>query len=166
MPIMGLEAVVYGVDDVDTAARFLSDFGLETRDSGVAGATLAVAGEGTRVELRKLSDTSLPEAVEAGPTLREIVWAVSDKAALQDVAGDLAPRPQRHRGQGRPASRQRPRWLRPRFRGHQSQARDGAAAALGTCRERAVSRLSKGDARSSRPYGRLRAEYRRDGRVL
>ena len=36
MPIMGLEAVVYGVDDVDTAARFLSDFGLETRDSGAS----------------------------------------------------------------------------------------------------------------------------------
>jgi catechol 2,3-dioxygenase-like lactoylglutathione lyase family enzyme len=37
-----------------------------------------------------MSDTSLPEAVEAGPTLREIVWAVSDKAALQDVAAELA----------------------------------------------------------------------------
>src|SRR5579875_8213 len=81
MPIMGLEAVVYGVDDVDTSARFLADFGLETRDSGAAGATLAVAGEGTRVELRKSNDSGLPAAVEAGPTLREIVWAVSDKAS-------------------------------------------------------------------------------------
>jgi catechol 2,3-dioxygenase-like lactoylglutathione lyase family enzyme len=90
MPIMGLEAVVYGVDDVETATRFLGDFGLETRDSGASGTTLAVAGEGTRIELRKMSDTSLPEAVEAGPTLREIVWAVSDKAALQDVAAELA----------------------------------------------------------------------------
>src|SRR6185437_3622915 len=90
MPIMGLEAVVYGVDDVDTAARFLSDFGLETRDSRANGATLTVAGEGTRIELRKQGDAALPEAVEAGPTLREIVWAVSDKAALQDVAAEIA----------------------------------------------------------------------------
>jgi catechol 2,3-dioxygenase-like lactoylglutathione lyase family enzyme len=90
MPIMGLEAVVYGVDDVDTATRFLSDFGLETRDSGTTGATLTVSGEGTRVELRKQDDRSLPEAVEAGPTLREIVWAVSDKAALQQVGAELA----------------------------------------------------------------------------
>src|SRR5262249_9142617 len=73
-----------------TAARFLSDFGLETRDSGASGATLTVAGEGTRVELRKQGDTSLPEAVEAGPTLREIVWAVSDKAALQQVAAEVS----------------------------------------------------------------------------
>src|SRR6185312_16320274 len=90
MPIMGLEAVVYGADDIDTAARFLSDFGLETHDSGANGATLAVAGEGTRVELRKQGDTSLPEVVEAGPTLREIVWAVSDKAALQEVAAEVS----------------------------------------------------------------------------
>jgi catechol 2,3-dioxygenase-like lactoylglutathione lyase family enzyme len=90
MPIMGLEAVVYGVDDVETAARFLGDFGLETRDSGANGATLTVAGEGTRVELRKQGDAALPEAVEAGPTLREIVWAVSDKAALQDVAAEIS----------------------------------------------------------------------------
>jgi catechol 2,3-dioxygenase-like lactoylglutathione lyase family enzyme len=89
MPIVGLEAVRYGVDDIGTAARFFSDFGLETRESGDSGATLAVAGEGTRVELRKTGDASLPEAVEAGPTLREIVWAVSDKAALQQVAAEL-----------------------------------------------------------------------------
>ena len=89
MPIVGLEAVVYGVDDIDTAARFLADFGLERRDSGAAGATLAVAGEGTRVELRKMADAALPGAVELGPTLREIVWAVSDNAALQQVAAEL-----------------------------------------------------------------------------
>src|SRR5665213_1201753 len=89
MPIMGLEAVVYGVDDVDTAARFLSDFGLETRDRGANGATLTVAGEGPRVELRKMRDASWPEAVGAGSTLREIGWAVSDKAALQDIAGEI-----------------------------------------------------------------------------
>jgi catechol 2,3-dioxygenase-like lactoylglutathione lyase family enzyme len=89
MSIVGLEAVVYGCDDVATAARFLSDFGLDTRDQGTAGATLTVAGEGTRVELRKIDDPSLPPAAEAGPTLREIVWAVSDNAALQTVAGEL-----------------------------------------------------------------------------
>ncbi len=89
MPIVGLEAVRYGVDDVELAARFFSDFGLETRERGEAGAVLTVAGEGTRVELRKMTDTSLPEAVEAGPTLREIVWAVSDKHALQQVAAEV-----------------------------------------------------------------------------
>src|SRR5579862_3137970 len=89
MPIVGLEAVRYGVDDVETAARFFTDFGLDARESTSAGATLAVAGEGTRIELRKMNDSSLPEAVEAGPTLREIIWAVSDKAALEQIAGEL-----------------------------------------------------------------------------
>lgn len=89
MPIVGLEVVRYGVDDIAIAARFLADFGLETRESGAAGATLAVAGEGTRIELRQMSDASLPAAVEGGPTLREIVWAVSDKAALQQLGSEL-----------------------------------------------------------------------------
>ena len=89
MPIVGLEAAVYGVDDVALSARFLADVGLETRDYGTAGATLAVAGEGTRIELRKMADPSLPAAVEPGSTLREIVWAVSDKGALQQVAAEL-----------------------------------------------------------------------------
>ncbi|HEY3920229.1 MAG TPA: VOC family protein [Stellaceae bacterium] len=90
MPIMGLEAVVYGVDDVDASTRFLSDFGLEKRDGGATGATLTVAGEGTRVELRQMTDAGLPAAVEPGPTLREIVWAVSDKPALQQIGAELA----------------------------------------------------------------------------
>jgi catechol 2,3-dioxygenase-like lactoylglutathione lyase family enzyme len=90
MPIMGLEAVVYGVDDVETCARFYSDFGLEMREASAAGATMAVAGEGTRIHLRKMGDSALPAAAEAGPTMREIVWAVSDKAALQQVAAELS----------------------------------------------------------------------------
>lgn len=89
MPIVGLEAVRYGVDDIPTASRFLADFGLVERETTATGATLMVAAEGTRVELRKMNDASLPEPVEAGPTLREIVWAVSDKAALQQVAAEL-----------------------------------------------------------------------------
>ena len=89
MPIMGLEAVVYGVDDVETCARFYSDFGLEPKEVSDAGATLAVAGEGTRIQLRKMTDSVLPAAVESGPTMREIVWAVSDKAALQQIGAEL-----------------------------------------------------------------------------
>jgi len=90
MPIVGLEAVVYGVEDVDASTRFLSDLGLENREANVAGATFAVAGEGSRIELRRASDPSLPEAVEPGPTLREIVWAVSDQASLQQIGAEIA----------------------------------------------------------------------------
>jgi len=89
MTIMGLEAVVYGVDEVDTCAKFFADLGLETREAAAAGATLAVAGENTRVHLRKMTESALPAAIEPGPTLREIVWAVSDKAALQKIGAEL-----------------------------------------------------------------------------
>jgi catechol 2,3-dioxygenase-like lactoylglutathione lyase family enzyme len=87
---MGLEGVVYGVDDVESSARFLDDFGLEKIEASAAGAKLAVRGEGTFIELRKAGDSALPGAVEAGPTMREIVWAVSDKAALDAIGAELA----------------------------------------------------------------------------
>ena len=89
MPIMGLEGVVYGVDDVEGSARFLADFGMEKLEASAAGAKLAVRGEGTFIELRKAGDSVLPGAVEAGPTMCEIVWAVSDKAALDAVGAEL-----------------------------------------------------------------------------
>lgn len=90
MPIMGLEGLVYGVDDVAACAKFLGDFGLENAETSTAGATLRVRGEGTWIRLRKADDAALPAAVEAGPTMREIVWAVSDKASLDAVGAELS----------------------------------------------------------------------------
>jgi catechol 2,3-dioxygenase-like lactoylglutathione lyase family enzyme len=90
MPVVGLEGVVYGVEDVETSAKFLGDFGLDKMEVGAAGATLKVRGEGSWIHLRKRGDASLPEAVEGGPTMREIVWAVSDRASLDAIANELS----------------------------------------------------------------------------
>lgn len=90
MPIMGLESVVYGVDDVESCAKFLADFGLEKAEAAPSGATLRVRSEGTWIDLRKANDPSLPPAVESGSTMREIVWAVSDKASLDAVGAELS----------------------------------------------------------------------------
>lgn len=90
MPIVGLEGVVYGVDDVETSARFLTDFGLEKVESAGAGASLQVRGEGSRIHLRKTGDASLPPPVESGATMREIIWAVSDAASLDAIGAELA----------------------------------------------------------------------------
>jgi catechol 2,3-dioxygenase-like lactoylglutathione lyase family enzyme len=90
MPIVGLEGIVYGVDDVEASTRFLADFGLEKEEVARAGARLRVREEGTWIDLRAASDVSLPPAIEAGPTMREIVWAVSDQASLDRIGAELA----------------------------------------------------------------------------
>jgi catechol 2,3-dioxygenase-like lactoylglutathione lyase family enzyme len=90
MPIVGLEGVVYGVDDVESCTKFLVDLGLENAESGAAGARLLVRGEGSWIDLRKASDGALAAPVETGPTIREIVWAVSDDAALEAIGAELS----------------------------------------------------------------------------
>jgi catechol 2,3-dioxygenase-like lactoylglutathione lyase family enzyme len=90
MSIVGLEAVVFGVDDVATSVRFMSDLGLEAIETGASGANLAVSPEGSEVCIRKAADAGLPPAVESGSSVREIVWAVSDRAALDALAASLS----------------------------------------------------------------------------
>lgn len=89
MAIIGLESVVYGVDDLDRCARFWSDFGLAPV-ARTAGRAVFETREGTTIELRRADDPDLPAAPVAGPTAREIVWGVSDSAALEDQARRLA----------------------------------------------------------------------------
>ncbi len=88
--IRGLEAVIFGVDDVATCTAFHSDIGLEKRDSGRTGASFAVPGEGSMIHLREATDTTLAPAIRPGEPLREIVWAVSDRDALGVIADELA----------------------------------------------------------------------------
>ncbi|MGO9933675.1 MAG: VOC family protein [Steroidobacteraceae bacterium] len=89
MTLLGVQSLVYGVDDLDTCTRFYEDFGLELaeRDGGMARFQLA---EGSSVILRRRDDPTLPQAFlgEAGP--REIIWGVDSEASLESVASDLA----------------------------------------------------------------------------
>jgi len=49
----------------------------------------AVPGEGTMIHLRGASDASLGPVSQPGETLREIVWAVTDRDALKTIADEL-----------------------------------------------------------------------------
>ncbi len=88
MTLLGVQTLVYGVDDLDTCTRFYEDFGLELakRESGMSRFELA---EGSTVILRRRDDPGLPQPFlgEAGP--REIIWGVDSQASLESVASDL-----------------------------------------------------------------------------
>ena len=88
MAITGLDSVVYGVDDLDVARRFWTDFGLEPVADGRDGLSFATR-EGATVELRRADDPTLPPGLSPGNTVREIVWGVETDKDLKAIAAAL-----------------------------------------------------------------------------
>ena len=89
MNITGIHSIVYGCGDPETAERFLLDLGFERNadDSGQDSYGLA---DGTSLVLRPIDDNSLPIALVAGDTAREIIWRVESVEVLQEIAADLS----------------------------------------------------------------------------
>src|ERR1700741_5087667 len=88
MTVMRVERVVYGVPNLDECVRFFTDFGLDPLDGGGTGARFATE-TGQVVELRDAGDSSLPPAVQDGPSLREIVWGGDTQEPLDKLATGL-----------------------------------------------------------------------------
>ncbi|HXZ02589.1 MAG TPA: VOC family protein [Stellaceae bacterium] len=80
MSIVGLERVVYGVEDLALGRRFFTEWGLLPEGD------VFRAADGTAVELCAKDDPALPPAIEAGSTARRIVWGVDGRAALDALA--------------------------------------------------------------------------------
>src|SRR5476649_507667 len=81
MPLLGIETLLYGVDDLDVAARFYDDFGLEAVERDAAGVRYRLP-EGSFFILRRSDDPSLPPAFLGGQGPREIIWGVDTQASL------------------------------------------------------------------------------------
>lgn len=85
MIITGVDAVTFGVDDMAEALRFLRDWGLEERE--VDGSLLHfTTQDGGEVFVRAIGDSTLPAAMQDGPTLRQVTWGVVDATALDAIA--------------------------------------------------------------------------------
>jgi catechol 2,3-dioxygenase-like lactoylglutathione lyase family enzyme len=76
MSISGIDAITYGVEDLELCRRFFTDWGL--RPTGQDFQTL----NGGEVKLRSKDDPSLPPAMEPGSTLREVIWGTDGTSAL------------------------------------------------------------------------------------
>lgn len=89
MGIQRIEEARFGVTDVAECVRFFGDFGLQQLESSPHGATFLTPA-GQRLELLCEDDPSLPAALEAAPTIREVIWGVEDQASLDALADDLS----------------------------------------------------------------------------
>jgi hypothetical protein len=89
MPIQRVESLFYGVDDVARGTKYFEDFGVEKVEGGEKGATFRTPTN-QFIHVRPMSDASLPSAPESGPTMREAVWGVDSKAALEAIGAELS----------------------------------------------------------------------------
>ena len=100
MSVLGIDEITYGADDLPTCRRFFLDWGLklasETPDELVF-ETL----NGGRVIVAASGKADLPPALEAGPTLREVVWGVETEDDLQHYADKIRWAPGFVSGNGR-----------------------------------------------------------------
>jgi len=87
--VVGLESVVYGVEDVAKSTKFFGDYGFEPIEAGKSGSTL-LTPEKTTIAIRDMHDESLPAPIEDGSTVRETIWGVDTQAHLDAIVADLS----------------------------------------------------------------------------
>jgi catechol 2,3-dioxygenase-like lactoylglutathione lyase family enzyme len=86
--ILGLDALVFGVDDVAASTRYFRDYGLRVLEPSASGGRFE-ALDGTAVIIRAAADPLLPPRMEGHSMLRETVYGVSDAAALDAIEAEL-----------------------------------------------------------------------------
>jgi catechol-2,3-dioxygenase len=79
--IEGIDRITYGVEDLAACQRFFLDWGLKLVREHAAGLDFESLN-GCELLVRKTDDPSLPPAVEAGSTLREVIWGIRGEADL------------------------------------------------------------------------------------
>ena len=88
MNIIGLDALIFGVDDVQASAACLSDYGLKPVDVDNNGGRFE-ALDGTAVIIRRADDSRLPAAIGPAPSIRETIYGVASATDLDAIADEL-----------------------------------------------------------------------------
>jgi catechol 2,3-dioxygenase-like lactoylglutathione lyase family enzyme len=89
MAILGIESLVYGVHDILECERFFEDFGL-VRAKESNGKTIFHLEEGSNVELKLITDATLPKTTLGDIGVRETIWGVDTSESLEMLVRSLA----------------------------------------------------------------------------
>lgn len=84
MKIIGPDAFVFGVDDVEGSTRYLTDYGLKDVGGGRFEAL-----DGTAIVIAHQDDASLPPPLPTGNALRKFVYGCADAATVDAIAAEL-----------------------------------------------------------------------------
>ena len=88
MNIIGLDALVFGVDDLAGCTQYLTDYGLQPRNASASGGRFEGL-DGTAVVIAHRDDASLPPAMGTASMLRKTIYGVADGATLDAIAAEL-----------------------------------------------------------------------------
>ena len=89
MNIIGLDALVFGVNDLAACTQYLGDYGLEPVGVGADGGRFE-ALDGTAVVLARADDAGLPPRLSPSCQLRKTVYGVDNAATLDAIERELA----------------------------------------------------------------------------
>ena len=89
MSFTGIDAITYGVANMEKARQYFGDWGLRKVRSSQAGTVFETADK-SEIILRPRSAKNVPRAIQNGSTVREVVWGVSAKADLRRIEKDLS----------------------------------------------------------------------------
>jgi catechol 2,3-dioxygenase-like lactoylglutathione lyase family enzyme len=89
MSVLGIDEISYGADDLAACRQFFLDWGLSLAEEQ-ADRLVFETLNGCRVIVAATNHPDLPPAIEAGPTLREVVWGVESEADLALYEGRIA----------------------------------------------------------------------------
>jgi len=100
MAILGVESVIFGVDDLELCSKFWEHFGLTPLTRSADESVFEVVS-GSKVVVRRRNDPSLPSAYADKPGIRETIWGVDTTEALEALVTDLSrDREMRHDADG------------------------------------------------------------------
>lgn len=88
MNIVGLDAVVFGVDDVEACCQYMQDYGLLPENVDKTGGRF-VALDGTFCEIRARDDKSLMNPLPTDSMLRKTIHGCIDQASVDAIAVEL-----------------------------------------------------------------------------
>jgi catechol 2,3-dioxygenase-like lactoylglutathione lyase family enzyme len=88
MAILGIDKLVFGVEDMKAAKKFYTDFGLKQVADKANHARFQTVNR-AEIELYPVKAKGLPKAIQSGSTLRELIWGVDSKADLKRIAAEL-----------------------------------------------------------------------------
>ena len=100
MSVLGIDEISYGADDLPACRQFFLDWGLQLVQEEADRLVLETLN-GCRVIVAATGHPDLPPAIEAGPTLREVVWGVQSEADLALYAERIRALPGFFQGNGR-----------------------------------------------------------------
>jgi catechol 2,3-dioxygenase-like lactoylglutathione lyase family enzyme len=88
MAIVGIETLVYGVDDISASTRFFEDFGLPLVHESETLSTFTL-DEGSNVQIRHIDDALIPRSEIVGTGVREVIWGVDSQKSLDKLMAGL-----------------------------------------------------------------------------